>query len=66
MLVVKFNGSVPERLKGADCKSVASATLVRIHPLPPYNVMCAECECAVVSSTKSFWVCVPSGEGGGL
>src|SRR3954471_20408470 len=29
-------GGVPERLKGADCKSVGLApTLVRIHPPPP-------------------------------
>ena len=28
------NGKVPERSKGADCKSVASASVVRIHPFP--------------------------------
>ena len=28
-------GRVPERSNGADCKSVVSASVVRIHPLPP-------------------------------
>ena len=28
-------GRVPERSNGADCKSVASASVVRIRPLPP-------------------------------
>lgn len=28
-------GKLPERSNGADCKSVASASVVRIHPPPP-------------------------------
>ena len=32
-------GRVPERSNGADCKSVVSASVVRIHPLPPKSLL---------------------------
>ena len=37
-------GRVPERSNGADCKSVVSASVVRIHPLPPEKGTC-DCKC---------------------
>ena len=35
-------GGVPEWPKGSDCKSDAQASVVRIHPPPPYKGSRAE------------------------
>jgi hypothetical protein len=45
-------GGVPERLKGADCKSVGLApTLVRIQPPPPADIR-RRCGCGSVSGER--------------
>ncbi len=41
-------GGVPERSKGADCKSAASASVVRIHSPPPF------CGYGIVAITSAF------------
>lgn len=37
-LNITESGSVPERSNGEDCKSFASASVVRIHSGPPENI----------------------------
>src|SRR5712692_5175470 len=45
-IISGFAGGVPERLKGADCKSVGLApTLVRIQPPPPGHLGGGEAQC---------------------